>query len=376
MSFELPTLYQKSSTGKTKMWKIFIDEPSTMVTIHGFVDGKKQEDRKEIKEGKNIGKSNATTPYQQACNNAQGKWNKKKDRDGYVENANPEEESVKFIQPMLANHYKSTSKSLKMPCYVSPKLDGVRNIADKVGSSIICTSRKGVVYTTLDHLHTNMSIMIDSFGKPLDGEAYKHGLSLQQISGSVKKEKANTPLIEYWLFDIVDADLNFNDRYAKISAFFDENSDGVNDLGFRTFGQIVEVPNELVNNHDELEEKHKVFVSKNFEGTMIRNVHGKYKIGHRTSDLLKRKDFLEEEFLIVGGYEATGSDAGTVVFTCRVNGGTDEFDVRPKGSREDRAQMLENLSTIKGKWLTVRFQMKSDTGIPCQLRGMCIRDYE
>lgn len=65
-----PTLYKKSSTGKIQQWNIAV-LGSTIITTHGQFQGKLQTTEDTIKEGKNLGKANATTKEEQALAEAQ-----------------------------------------------------------------------------------------------------------------------------------------------------------------------------------------------------------------------------------------------------------------------------------------------------------------
>jgi DNA ligase-1 len=91
--------------------------------------------------------------------------------------------------------------------------------------------------------------------------------------------------------------------------------------------------------------------------------------------LQKYKEFFDKEFVIVGGHEGSGPDAGTVVFEVKTKEGK-VFSVRPKGTREERTEWLNDMKNIKGKELTVRYQNLSEDGIPIFPVGIAIRDYE
>ena len=90
---------------------------------------------------------------------------------------------------------------------------------------------------------------------------------------------------------------------------------------------------------------------------------------------MKYKDFIDEEFVIVGGHEGTGDDIGTVVFDCRTKDGK-IFAVRPRGSRELRREWMTDIEKIIGKELTIRYQNLSEDNVPIFPVGLAIRDYE
>ena len=121
-------LYGKSTTGKIKTWKVEVikssEEESLIRIEHGYSDGKKQEDIRSVTSGKNIGKANETTPYEQATSEAKSDFNKKCD-EGYAQNIDDiKEESSGFFLPMLAHKWDTHSSKIRFPAYCQPKLDG------------------------------------------------------------------------------------------------------------------------------------------------------------------------------------------------------------------------------------------------------------
>ena len=76
-----PTLYKRNSNGSTQQWTISV-EGSTIVKEYGQVGGALQLATDLISEGKNIGRSNETTPEQQAQAEALSQWEIKQ-KKGY-----------------------------------------------------------------------------------------------------------------------------------------------------------------------------------------------------------------------------------------------------------------------------------------------------
>ena len=104
---KLPTLYGKAPNGKIKEWSIRVvrlgDETCYIETQHGYEDGQKQLDSRAVTEGKNIGRANETSVYEQACSEAKSAHSRKKD-SGYVEDKDkiPSASDGNFL-PMLAH---------------------------------------------------------------------------------------------------------------------------------------------------------------------------------------------------------------------------------------------------------------------------------
>ncbi|MCK9429025.1 MAG: hypothetical protein M0R17_03310 [Candidatus Omnitrophica bacterium] len=372
MKQQFGPIYAKASNDKTKIWQCEVNKTGETVTLevtHGYQDGKQTTSSKEIK-SVNIGKSNETTPWQQGLNEAQSKLNKKLD-EGYVEDI--EDINITVPLPMKAQNITKYAHKIVLPAYISPKLDGNRLTSEEVDNKILLKSKKGKEYPALEHLHLDTKELLKVLENG-DGEAYLHGLPLQDITSACKKYNKDTPNLEYWIFDIPKKEVIYDDRYKTIKEFFNQSTEK-NEFGFRKYGKLVEVPSYEVTCMEDIEKYHKQFTSLGFEGSMIRNKHGLYKFNHRSIDLLKKKDFLEDEFEIIGGVSADGDDIGTVVFRCKTKEGK-EFDVRPKGSRSKRKEWLDNINSLIGQPLTVRFQYFSKDLIPCHARGIVIRTYE
>ena len=356
-------LYAKASTGKIKEWQITAVEENgkvVLTTRTGYIDGKKTTATKEIS-GKNIGKKNETTPWEQALLDAMSKANKKRD-EGYFDTIN-EANTTSVVLPMLALTYKDRKHDITWPAYVQPKLNGVRCTTSLTEDDPLYLSRKGKPYTTLNHLNDEIDVLLNSISGAADGEIYNPEWSFQEIIRAVKKYREGiSEQLQYWVYDIVDPQSDFVERSHRLKIL----------SGFKN---IVIVPTYLVQNEEEMIKYHNNFVTAGFEGTIIRNKIGKYELAHRSKNLQKHKDFKDEEFKIVGGEEATGEDKGTVVFICETDNGQ-TFKVRPKGSREQRREWFNDIDNLIGKYLTVKFQEKSEDDIPIFPVGLSIRDYE
>ena len=134
------TLFLENKDGKNKEWFIKVTRYknySNMYYSYGLEGGKKVECNQIISIGKNIGKKNETSHYEQAILDAQSKWNKKRDL-GY-RNKNIKESEI--IYPMLANDFHKHKSKMVFPCYAQPKLDGYRMIYNSSNKS--CNSRQG-----------------------------------------------------------------------------------------------------------------------------------------------------------------------------------------------------------------------------------------
>ncbi len=368
---EFPKLYGKTSTGKIKEWEIRVDSKANagdiagvICTTHGLEYGKKQVDYVMVTKGKNIGRSNETTPVEQAISQAQSKWNGKID-ECYAENiADIPEDTL----PMLAKTYDDFKHKIEYPCYVQPKLDGVRCLAKMVDGEIQFFSRKGKRYMTIEHISEQLKSCMN-LNEVLDGEIYIHGEEFQDIISAVKnvKNKSTTLIkcrdLEYHIYDIADKNNHFKNRLNRLNKL---NICGIN---------IIVVDTYVVNNEDEMKHYHNLFTADNYEGIIIRNKQGKYQFDSRSNNLQKYKHFLDEEFEIVGVKCGTGRYEKCGTFICRMKNGN-TFDVNAKGTIAKKQEYLRNKNKYIGKLLTVKFQEKSKEGVPRFPVGLAVRDYE
>lgn len=377
---DYPLLIDTSSTGAEKEYNIFVvsndDGTAAITTVWGYKDKTKQAKVKEITQGKNMGKKNETTPYQQACKEAKSTWKRKID-SGYkqvevAEDGDEKEDSLggdtyNVPLPMLAHSYEKRKHNISWPALVQPKLDGMRVLVykDKNGA-IHYWSRKGKKVHTLEHLSEDLKIHMRT-GEILDGEIYIHGEPFQEIISLAKNPKKDTERLEFWIFDIVDTELTNLERFQHLlsrglALHTDEKSTSKIKL-------VVPMSSE---SEDFAMLQHDVYVQEGFEGLIIRNLKGMYTVKHRSPDLQKYKQFVDEEFPIIGSF--TDADGG-VVWQCSNAAGL-PFGVRPKGTIELRTAWANNSASYIGMPLTVRYQNLSPDGIPIFPVGIAVRDYE
>jgi len=374
----LPMLYGVSRVGKVKQWQAAVqgndDGTATIIIKSGYVGQKITERPKVVRKGKNIGKANETTPFEQAVSQIESQWNKKRDQNYELEQMDPDNYTPRLMLPQLAKGNKKGK--IVFPAYIQPKLNGVCNLAEQQPNPLINDitvlhhSRGGHLFETLAHLDPWIKEL--NAPGPTHGELYVHGWSLQKIGSYTKKLKEDQHLLEYWLYDIANLHMPFTDRIQWLEQhIYDLHSIGNCPIRF--------TPTSIVNNYEEAKIFHDKCVQDGYEGAMLKNMNGMYIFQYNSNDVEKVKEFEDDEFEIIGGKEGTGTDEGCVIYRCITESGG-EFDVRPRGTVEDRKQMLIDLPNDIGKMLTVRFAEYSEDRIPQQPVGIpegeAIRDYE
>ncbi|MHA1814491.1 MAG: ATP-dependent DNA ligase [Candidatus Heimdallarchaeaceae archaeon] len=371
---ELPILYGMSRLSKVLQWQAKVEEHhngmASIIIEAGYVGGKIQIKPKIIKKGKNIGKSNETTPFEQALSEIESKWTAKRFENYEPHMLDPDNYIPRLMLPQLA---KGVGKGkIVYPAYIQPKLNGVCNLAEIPEIGIILHhSRGGHLFETLAHLDKWL-IKLNA-PAPTHGELYFHGWSLQRIGSYTKKIKPDQWRLEYWLYDMANLNMLFDDRIN----WLEENIYKLHSLGN---SPIRFTPTSIVNNYEEAKAYQAKCVQDGYEGAMLKNAKGVYMFQYNSNDLEKVKDYQDSEFEIIGGKEGTGTDDGCIIYRCITESGK-EFDARPRGTVEDRKQMLIDLPNSIGKLLTVRYAELSDDGVPLQPVGIpaeaeAVRDYE
>jgi ATP-dependent DNA ligase len=378
-----PRLYGLATNGKIKTILFSVEALSDgtcdIVNEHGYLDGKKQYDHTIVQSGKNIGKANETTIQEQAIFDAQSKWNAKKDQN-YTENSNGVVSAYeKSLLPMLAKKFKDMKHKIDYPCYVQPKLDGLRGVATISKNGVRISSRKDKPYDAVKHLYEQIKNVFGHIKVPIDGEIYLYGLTIEDVNRRVKSYKGEiTEEMQFWVFDIVDESKTNAERNEVL---YKAKQNAIN-KGI-DMSHIVFVPTYEATCEQDIYEYHDKFVKDGYEGVIIRNKDAKYLCEKRSSDLQKYKQFEDDEFEIVGITAATtGRESGAIIFVCKIKNPTSSdnttFDVRPRGNIKNRIEEYKkaqkNPKNYIGKKYTVRYFRLLESNAPEFPTGIIIRE--
>lgn len=358
---KFPTLYKRTTTGSIQTWEIEV-VGSQYRTHSGKLDGKIVTSEWTQCEGKNTGKANATSDEEQALKQAQAIIQKRLEKH-YFESI--EDIDIKqFVKAMLAASYKDLGPVSNLPyknIAVQPKLDGIRCIVTKDGMQ----TRGGKEIISAPHIFRALQPLFAKYPNlVLDGEMYTDRLrdDFNKICSLGKKTKPtqkdldlSEQFLQYWIYDIADTKATFTERHNRIKALFDNELAGI--------GCLVMVPTVFTSDQDEIDRLYEEYLEKGQEGQMIRNCDAKYQ-GKRTKDLLKRKQFVDEEFRILGISEGSGNWSGKAKRVHYVTADGKEFDTGLKGTMEFCTKLLENKDQVIGKQATVRYLNLTPDGKP------------
>jgi len=431
--FELPILYGVDKAGKERFWKVHTED-NVLYSYQGLVGGKPIPHERSF-QGKNIGKSNETSSIEQAKQVAETKWVKQltknyapkckegklmvekvqkisKETGGHNVNASTairgrKEKLLKEkktlisknidvkITPMKASVFeiddngKVVLKVLKYfnfeeGVYAQTKFDGWRCIARLQNDEVVLTSNSGKEYPWFKNLRKDIKKILEGkdFLDGLDGEIYSHMLAdeegnyldgeskfsmISSICGLARsKPHALEDSLQFHAFDLVDLSgtIDQTTRLEKLKNLFNPDTHNL---------RVIQCDVKVVHSLKEVFEYHDEVAQKLYEGVILRPKNMPY-IQKRSMQMRKYKNFSDSEFKIIDSEKDVGLDDETFVWVCEHPTTKEKFRVKPGGSADIRRKQYQQTPKYIGKWLTVKYQNLSPTGIPRFGVGKGIQD--
>jgi DNA ligase-1 len=345
----MTTLYKKDSKGKCRIIN-FWTENDKFCQSSGVKDGLLVPNVKICK-GKNIGKTNETTPEQQAVFEMESKIREKLQED-YFRTEQEAMNSV-VILPMLAKKFEDEEHKIDWNnCFIQPKLDGQRCLA-------ICTKEGNVTLLSRDGIdiqkaHGSMRHIINDLATIkedviLDGELYIHSTedNFQDVMKAIKKYRPGvSELVKYYVYDKISSN-PFKERIVR---------------GYiKNLLSCVEVSTYNIYNKENLLKYHNMFLKEGYEGSIIRWGNEGYKLNGRSFNLLKYKNFQDSDYLIVDVIPAENRpEWGMIV--CQSEYGT--FDATPKMNHDKKKEILLNKEEYIGQTAVIKHFGYTESGLP------------
>ena len=358
----LDALYKRDTKGKLRIWEVQYGETDIAGselhsnagtrTVSGLVDGQKVTSGWNMSLPKNVGKVNETTSLTQAKAEAYAMWDKKAEKE-YFNDVLLVDTYDKF-KPMLAHDYTKTKVPVTQG-WVQPKLDGIRCVVNKDGM----WTRSGKAINSCPHIWESLQgFMEQNPHYILDGELYNHELKadFNKIISLVRKTKS-TPadieeaksLVEYHVYDMFDKsapDMNFINRVKQ--AYWAKNE----------FVKIVTT--DYCDTQEELDELYSEYMLNGYEGQMVRQ-DGTYE-NKRSKNLLKRKEFITEEYEVVSVEVGQGNwDGYAKRFVLKLPNGN-QFGSGVRGNQAQLKELWE--AEVKPTWATLRYFEMTPDGVP------------
>lgn len=348
-------------------------------TEYGQVHGKITKTEPTIIDtGKNLNRSNETTILTQGLIHMRNLY-LKKIKSGYVTKLN--EINLTNIYPMALQVYSKYKKYIQYPCYIQPKLDGIRLITKFENNQIILLSRRLHEFYGFEFIKNELSqILINYPNLILDGELYNHNMNLQQISGIVRNQNPDYEdklKLQFNIFDCIDINNNytFEERYQLLKNIFNN----------KNFKYLILTETTLINSESSADNMFNDYINKGYEGIVYKNVNATYEYSSykeiRSHQFLKRKKNYDAEYPIIGFEQGiNGKDKGAIIFIMKTSDNK-EFKAVPNMTLKERKSMyklaLINFNNIyQNKLATISFDEFSADKIPLRAKFIAIRDYE
>lgn len=259
------------------------------------------------------------------------------------------------------------------PCFLQPKLNGIRALAHCVDNAIVMQSRdeKLWTYPFFKELYDQLSVLYrearghfgNAFQSLLDGELYVHGWRLQDINSAVavnrKERTEKTPFVQYHIFDTIpNLTSSFTDRWVGFYSL----------VAKLNLPLVKAVPTHYCDSPEVMQKYFHHYTADGYEGVMLRTDEP-YFLGetshgteYRSRTLWKYKHWEDAEFPCVGYTQGEGKAAiGIGALILSTDSGR-AFKVGTGFTDEERVSYLSNPPL--GCMVRVRYLELTADGIP------------
>jgi DNA ligase-1 len=206
-----------------------------------------------------------------------------------------------MMKPMLASDY--DEKKLRFPCFVQPKIDGVRGLTTEGGLTGRSLKQHKNVYNTEFWSQLEYRLM--------DGELAAEDEchpDLCRITSSAMSTIEGEPYTLWHVFDFLHPeviDKPYLERYDALKAYVERHQRNVSNSRLRL------VPNFWAHDMETLLALDDQWLDMGYEGSIIRDPYGMHKEGRSTvkeMGLLRIKRFTEEDAVVLSIVEGERND--------------------------------------------------------------------
>lgn len=202
-----------------------------------------------------------------------------------------------FLKPHLASDW--VAEKQRFPVGILPKIDGVRMLSKDGKATGRSLKKLANIYTTnLYSIHA-----LHGFDGELAAESETHP-DLCRITTSATSTVEGEPFTILWAFDLLNEStigMGYAERHAQLERVVARlQTDPMQLSGVR---HVRVVPLTVVYNLEQLEAADAKYLAEGYEGSILRDLHGKHKNGRctvREGAFLRIKRFVEEEAYVLG----------------------------------------------------------------------------
>lgn len=344
------TLYAKDAKGQMREWSVEELDDGILIT-HGIRGGAMQQKFEAIEEG-----LATRTIEEQILSRAESRANKKID-SGYCESLEeaqnkPRTNALGFQKPMLAAKFNTVKDIDYDDLYVQHKYDGNRMLIRNEGGYNVAYTRNGKLIETIPEIVDGIII---PEGMTVDGEIYCHGESLQTIVSWVKRRQENSLKLRFHAYDLME-EIPYEERLAILYQM--------------EFGGTGEAVPTYKYDGQGIKALLKGSIENGYEGLILRQNDFGYEAGKRSKSLIKVKQFLDDEFKIIGMHLSKDSVPMIDYVT--------EEGIRCKatapGSVPEKLNLWHRREIVVGKYVHLEYSQLTKDNIPFHPTATAILD--
>ena len=190
-----------------------------------------------------------------------------------------------MIKPMRCQDF--DRKRLKLPCLVSPKIDGMRGEYHD-GEMY---SKEGHLLKGLDHIAQELASNEPSLD--FTGELYIPGMSFEKATGLIRSANP-TPQAKFGIIDIPSLNFEYHNRYNVLLSLF------------KVMDNIFIIPNFMAKTYSQVNVAYKYYVKTGYEGVVIKTLYHRYQPGKKSWDWMRMIPTKYMTLKVVGYYEGKG----------------------------------------------------------------------
>ena len=348
----------------------------------------------KVLSGKNIGKINETNVFTQALIVCNSLYNKKLDSTGNrisVSIGNVDSR-IKLYYPQACHKFEDVpvdeKKQIICPFSLQTKIDGIRCVSLYTEGKVYLYSRK-LKQIPLKHIEEQLLVLYNGVDKNvyLDGELYKHGLNLQEVSSLVKNQTVKSDSIEYHIFDLFipsgydeQKDMPFIERIKivnNLQKIIDDNK----------LDKIKIVKTHHIKDFKSGDKLYHKLIKNGYEGVILKNNAGVYEFSKdkeiRSYQIRKRKPRHSGEYKIIGYKCGTkGKEENALIWELETKNGHTFTSVPIHISTQERIEMYNKMTPAifelkyKNKMMTVEYDDLSEDTIPLRAKAICVREID
>lgn len=257
---------------------------------------------------------------------------------------------IPSFELLLASVNKENSlDGIEYPCFVQPKLDGIRCVYFPHLKQFI--GRNGRIIPNLN-LHDHFEINTDMI---LDGELYDHSLKFNDIVSVTSSDEKSIP--EGFRFVVFNALTKEEWEKQECTTTYLEQTDIISTI-VSTSKNIEAITNYEAKCPEQAMHLHYSFLSKGYEGSMVRNKTSKYqwkRVRINEGVLIKIKPFDLVDAEVTGFYEGTSKYQSMLGgLTVRLENGI-MTDIGSGFTDSERQEYWQHKDKLIGKWIVVKY---------------------